>query len=106
MDCKEFERLIPDFIQNKLDFLTLSRFNKHRKMCEECKEELEIRFLVSEGIQRLEEGDVFDLQRELNLHLSEAEKRIRRHDRWLLIGEMLEIFAIILLVGAVVWIIL
>ena len=32
--------------------------------CPGCKEELVIQFLVTEGMQRLEDGDAFDLQRE------------------------------------------
>lgn len=106
MDCKEFEKLIPDFLERKLDFFTLNQFNKHRKECENCREELDIRFLVTEGIQRLEEGDAFDLQRELNQHLDEAERKIRNHSRILRIGEALEILAILLIAGAVVWVIL
>ena len=70
MDCKEFEKLIPDFFEQKMDFLTLNRFNKHMKECPDCKEELTIRFLVIEGIQRLEDGDAFDLQKELKQHLT------------------------------------
>ncbi len=106
MDCKEFEKLIPDFIENKMDFLTLSKFNKHRKECEECKEELVIRFLVTEGIQRLEEGDAFDLQRELDQQLEAAERRIQSHNRFLRFGEALEILAIFLIAWVVVWVII
>lgn len=106
MDCKEFEKLIPDFFEKKLDFITLNQFSKHIKECEECKEELTIRFLVTEGIQRLEEGDAFDMQRELDQHLEEAEKKIKAHNRLLRIGEVFEILAIILIAGAVIWMIL
>lgn len=104
MDCKEFEKLIPDFLERKMNYFTLSRFNRHRKECSECHEELVIRFLVSEGIQRLEEGDAFDLQKELNLRLAEAEKKLKRHNRLLRAGEMLEILVILIIAAAVVWI--
>ncbi len=105
MDCKEFEKLIPDFFDRKLDFLTLKQFNKHRKECADCKEELVIRFLVTEGIQRLEDGNAFDLQKELNQYLEEAEKKVMFHNRFLRVGEVLEILAIILLIVAIVWVI-
>lgn len=105
MDCKEFEKLIPDFFARKLDFLTLDQFNKHRLECEDCNEELVIRFLVTEGIQRLEEGDAFDLQKELNQYLEEAERKIKLHNRFLRIGEALEILAVISIAMAIIWIV-
>lgn len=103
MDCREFERLIPDFIDGRLDFLTLERFNRHREECADCKEELVIRFLVTEGIQRLEEGDAFDLQKELDQRLADAGRKVRFHKRFLHIGEALEIFAMIAIAGIVFW---
>lgn len=106
MDCKEFEKLIPDFIEKKMDFLTLNQFNKHRKSCADCQEELSIRFLVSEGIQRLEEGDAFDLQKELHQHLEEAELKIKFHNRFLRMGEVLEVLAAAVILCAVVWVLI
>ena len=67
MNCKEFEKNIPEFIAGKLDFLTLQEFGEHMQECPGCKEELVIQFLVTEGMQRLEDGDAFDLQRELEI---------------------------------------
>ncbi|MCM1046185.1 MAG: zf-HC2 domain-containing protein [Candidatus Gastranaerophilales bacterium] len=104
MDCKEFERLIPDFIGRKLDFLTLKRFHTHMETCENCKEELEIQFLVSEGIQRLEEGDAFDLQKELDQRLIETKRKVRFHDAFLRVGLGLELAAAVAVAGVVVWI--
>ena len=54
MNCKEFEKNIPDFIAGKLDFQTLQEFGEHMRECPGCKEELVIQFLVTEGMQRLE----------------------------------------------------
>ena len=47
MNCKEFEKNIPDFISGKLDFLTLQEFGEHMEKCPGCKEELVIQFLVT-----------------------------------------------------------
>ena len=79
MNCKEFEKNIPDFIAGKLDFQTLQEFGEHMRECPGCKEELVIQFLVTEGMQRLEDGDAFDLQRELELRLAEAKRKVRFH---------------------------
>ena len=66
MDCKEFERRIPDFIDKKLDYPSLKQFSEHMEQCENCKEDLVIQFLVTEGIQSLEDCCAFDLQKELD----------------------------------------
>ena len=96
MDCKEFERLIPDFIGNKLDYPSLKRFNRHMEHCTECQE----------GIQRLEDGGAFDLQKELDQRLDEARRRLRLHDGFMRMGAVLEIIAVCLLAGIILWILL
>ena len=106
MDCKEFEKLIPDFIARKLDYPTLKRFSEHMESCGECKEELTIQFLVTEGIHRLEDGNAFDLQAELELRLSEARQEIRSHSNMMSFGTALELIAAGMLLGIAIWIIL
>jgi len=106
MDCKEFEKMIPDFFERKMDFLTLNQFNQHMKECPDCKEELTIRFLVTEGIQRLEEGDAFDLQKELGQHLEESERKIKKNKHFLRVGELFELLAILLIAGFALWVII
>ena len=100
MDCKEFERQIPDFINNKMDFMTLNQFEEHMQHCDSCKEELVIQFLVTEGMQRLEKGSTFDLQSELETKINKADRRIRARRRvlWFMYGmEALAILAVILM---------
>ena len=106
MDCKEFERLIPGFIAKKLDYPTLKRFFGHVQQCKDCREELEIQFLVREGMQRLEEGNAFDLQSELGQRMEESEKSIRYHSAFLYLGIVMEIVAVGMLGGIVIWILL
>ncbi|MCI8542384.1 hypothetical protein [Acetatifactor aquisgranensis] len=105
-ECREFEKLIPGFIGRKLDFPTLKRFYEHRESCEECKEELDIRFLVSEGMQRLEDGNAFDLQSELRERLDETRRKIKVNCAFLYAGIAMELVAACLLVSAFVWILL
>ncbi len=102
MDCREFERLIPDFMKQKLDFLTLERFHGHMEECANCKEELVIQFLVSEGMQRLEEGDAFDLQKELDQRLSETRRKVKFHYAFLRVGLGLEILSALAIAGVIV----
>lgn len=105
MDCKEFERLIPDFIDQKLEYLTLKRFCQHVRECPECKEELVIQFLVSEGMARLEEGDAFDLNKELDKRLAEAERKIQRSNAFLNAGSVVELLSMAAIGCFIFWII-
>lgn len=106
MTCKEFEKMIPDFLERKLDFMTLKRFGRHMEQCGDCCEELEIQFLVTEGMLRLEEGDSFDLQGELAARLEEARGRVKFHSAFLRIGAVLETVAVAALAGLIVWILM
>lgn len=79
MDCKETEKKIPSFLQDELDGSRLEEFIEHVENCAECKEELSIQFLVAEGLERLEQGNNFNLQEELLMKLEGAEHRIGVH---------------------------
>lgn len=83
MNCKEFEKQIPDFIADKLNFMQLQEFTAHAENCPLCKEELVISFLIDKGLARLEEGNAFDLQKEINIRMREAQGKIAFHERFL-----------------------
>ena len=40
MDCKTFEKLIPDFLDDTLDNRTVKEFLRHYDSCSSCREEL------------------------------------------------------------------
>ena len=80
LNCREFESYIPAFIDKKLDFKTMEEFREHYESCEACREELSIQFLVSVGIQHLDnDDDNFDLYSELKKRLVSNDKQIERH---------------------------
>ena len=79
MNCKDTEKKIPYFLQDELDGSQLEEFVRHVESCSECKEELSIQFLVAEGLESLENGNNFNLQRELLLKLGEARHRVSIH---------------------------
>lgn len=106
MDCKEFEKLIPSFLEQRMDYQTLKHFIDHANECAECKEELTIQFLVTEGITRLEDGSSFDMQKELTARMNTAKAKIRRNDFFLSFGVILELFAVMGIVGFVIWMLL
>ncbi len=105
MECKEIRKMIPRFIQDDLENKEIKAFIEHIGQCEECREELDIQYLVSEGIQRLEKGSTFDLQNELEMKLNKASRRIRARRRvlWFMYGmEALAILAVILMTVLVI----
>jgi len=100
--CREYEKMIPDFIQKKMTYLTMKEFLRHTNSCESCKEELVIQFLIAEGMASLEDGDVFDLQTELDERIAEARKRVNRNDTLFdlsLVMEAVIMLAILVIVG-------
>ncbi|MCI6756074.1 MAG: zf-HC2 domain-containing protein [Lachnospiraceae bacterium] len=72
MDHKTFEKLIPDFLQDRLDNNTEKAFLEHYDHCRSCREELSIQFLVYAGLPKLETGETFHLQNELNERIEQA----------------------------------
>ena len=106
MDCKEFEKEIPVFINHKMDYLSLKEFYAHMQSCADCKEELTIHFLVTDGLQRLEEGDAFDLQKEWNIRMEEAKRKLKRGDGILRFGVWAEIISLGIIAGIIMWLLL
>ena len=77
MDCKDEEKMIPVFLQDELDIKVLNQFIEHIDGCPECMEELSIQFLVAEGLERLEAGNNFNLQKALTNRLLDARHQIK-----------------------------
>lgn len=94
MDCKEFEKLIPDFIEDRLEHRLLKKFIRHADACAECKEELTIQILVMEGMVRLEDGAAFDLSKEVERRLEEARRSIMTYNTLKCIEITMKIFAL------------
>lgn len=98
MECKEAEKLIRKFIDDELDYRESIQFMEHVKECGNCKEELAIQFLVSEGMANLEQGGAFDLQGELDKRMEKVEKRIVRNENLRYISYVIEFFAVVLII--------
>lgn len=103
MTCKEFEKLIPDFVAKKLDYLTLKEFYAHMQSCEDCKEELTINFLVKDGLQKLENGDAYDLQKEWGNRVDETKRSLVRNEGIIQFGFWIEMIAVGVIAGIAIW---
>ena len=82
MDCKEFKGLIQEFLHDELDVNMLSRFLEHIEECSDCRDELRTQYLIYEGLERLESGEPFDVDKDLAKVMQQQKNRI---------GEMLRI---------------
>ena len=103
MNCRDVERGIADFLKDNLSKKDKAAFIEHIKGCKNCKEELSIQFLVEEGIHKLENGESFDLNEELNKKLGEIasdnKKSFELHKSFIFVLlELSVIIAIILLI--------
>ncbi|MBE5837325.1 MAG: zf-HC2 domain-containing protein [Butyrivibrio sp.] len=98
MTCKEAEKLIPLFLDDDLDNKDLAEFIEHIDNCPECKEELTIQFLVKTGMQRLEDGNTFNLKQELLILIKDAKKRLKFRRNLFLLSILLELAVVVLVV--------
>lgn len=102
MDCKDVQKKIPFFLNDTLKGKKLVQFLKHMDTCEECKEELTIQYLASEGIARLEAGKTFDLDRELTEYIEMTLKKQKRKKMFrigLAVAEMVAICIILIVLA-------
>lgn len=105
LTCKQAEKLIPSFLRDEMDNRTKKRFLAHVENCSFCLEELSIQFLVTTGMQRLEKGDTFDLNRELKMKMATEKRHLRILDslqRGLYATEAFSVMAAVLLLLMVV----
>lgn len=97
MDCKRVEKKIPKFLNNEMDVYSLKAFLKHVESCPECKEELSIQFLVTEGMNALENGDSYDLKNALENRLKKSYHEIDVNNRLFWIRNIVFALSIVLL---------
>ena len=84
-----------------MDNWQLEEFLHHVKTCPDCREELTIQLLVKVGLQKLEESGDFNLIREMNTQMEEAEHRLKVRN---ILQNISFVLQTLVLVGAVVMI--
>ena len=75
MTCKECENLMSEFLDETLREDRIDGFLRHVEDCEECREELSIRILVSEGLPSLEKETTFNLNEAMKSRISGGRKK-------------------------------
>ena len=96
MECKEVQKNIHSFINDELDSKDCLAFIEHIRKCPNCKEELSIEFLVVTGLQRLDDAEAFDLQKELTEKIKKNEENAMQRKKMSRIGFLFIIFIAIL----------
>lgn len=81
MNCNEAVRLIPDFLNDELDGDELEGFIGHIEECSECMEELTIMSLVTDGLNRLEDGLSYNVNEAVKTRIDKAHHIIRMRRR-------------------------
>ncbi len=92
MECKEVQKKIHSFIDDKLESKESLAFIEHIRKCPDCMEELSIEFLVVTGLQRLDDAEAFDLQGELEDKIKTNEENALQRKKMSRIGFWFIIF--------------
>lgn len=104
MTCREAEELIESFVQHTLTPEEKRGFLEHVRSCQECREELEICYMVYVGLTGLDNDtlDTYDLLGALNQELERTQLQVQYHERNLLrryVMTTLAVVGIILCIG-------
>ena len=66
MTCQEAEKLVVPYIKDELSPMELEEFIDHIKNCPNCREELEIHYMVDVGLKKLDQADgTYDIKASL-----------------------------------------
>lgn len=72
MDCKKFQKLINDFIYDRIEYSEeLEEFLEHAKNCESCNEELTLYYTIHRGLGDVSAPDGVEEVRDCNQELQD-----------------------------------
>lgn len=96
MDCREAQSLIVPFIKSELTMEQAKAFFQHIDYCEDCKEELEVYYILLIGLKELDEdpSDSLDLHGQFEEHLNKARERVEKQN-WERFPKMIILLALI-----------
>jgi hypothetical protein len=102
MNCIDIQRLILPFINKKLNLNQLDEFIHHINSCPNCMEELEVYYVLFEGMRQLDEDKELsnNFHEDLKNLIRESDDRIL-HDKFLHIRKRIILFIIISVVAVI-----
>lgn len=98
MKCQEAEQKIQLFIDDELTGESLNNFVRHIDNCHSCYEEMETSYLLKEALSRLENGETFDLSKELTNKLNNMRDCLETHKALTVVRRSISVCAAIILV--------
>ena len=79
MTCVEAEKMVVPYMKDELSPTELEDFLDHINTCENCREELEIHYMVDVGLKKLDEADgTYDIVGDLKRKVAESYRSLRR----------------------------
>lgn len=85
MICRKAEPYMEDFIENKLELKDLKFFVSHLEECKCCREELDLRYMATTGLKKLDEGQYCDIEEETKALLENGRRDIESSEKMNLI---------------------
>lgn len=101
ISCKDAEQMIPVYLDGKLGFDETRKLMGHLSQCHDCQDELEIRFLIREGLRRVEIGETLDLKGELDRRIKNSGLMVAMFERIHTAGIIIEVTAVFVLISCV-----
>ena len=95
------EKEIPAFLEDRLDNRRLGAFLEHLEGCKSCQDELSVQFLVAEGMNKLETGETFNLQKELKSYVEQERRHLYGREHLTLIAYSLELITLLAVAATV-----
>lgn len=78
MTCVEAEKMVVPYMKDELSQTELEDFLNHIKTCDNCREELEIHYMVDVGLKKLDEADgTYDIVGDLKRKVAESYRTLR-----------------------------
>ena len=103
MECQEFRKSIPEFVNMSLKYDKMAECLSHVKGCPSCRDELEIYFIVERGIKDNEAFDgPFVLKNIVDECFARAQHKINVGRRYRRIAEFIRVFIYLVLFVAVI----
>ena len=79
MTCVEAEKMVVPYMKDELSPTELEDFLDHIHTCENCREELEIHYMVDVGLKKLDEADgTYDIVGDLKRKVAESYRSLRQ----------------------------
>ena len=94
MTCKDFSSMLPGFLDDTLDNNALRLFLNHLDECENCKEELEIQYLVKRVFDEKSLGEELNLSKDLPAFIEKERDLLRKRRRLSVTAAVFESIAI------------